>query len=88
MVGDLRLLLAAAAFLVETLARLERRVIDEGIVSVPLPPVSNSVSPSPYQLHGRAVTGATAFSFGGAADLPLLGAGDATCFCLVRVTAG
>ena len=46
-VSDLRLLLAAAAFLVETLTRLdERRVIDGDVASVPLPPVANSVSPS------------------------------------------
>ena len=39
---------ARAAFSVETLARLdERRVIDEGVASVPLPPVSNPASPPP-----------------------------------------
>ena len=46
--SDLPLLLAAAVFSVEILALLdERRVIDEGIVSVPLPPVSNPASPPP-----------------------------------------
>ena len=38
---------ARAAFSVETLARGdERRTIDDGVASIPLPPVSHSVSPS------------------------------------------
>ena len=46
-VSIFRLLLEAAAFSEETLAFWdERRAIDEDVASVPLPPVSNSVSPS------------------------------------------